>query len=497
MIIISNFKRKTMTAIENLKPYLIWKYFSEILQIPRPSKKEEKIIEYLVGFAKAQKLEYKKDKTGNVVILKPATTGYENKKSVVLQSHVDMVCEKNTDTIHNFEIDPIKAYIDDGWVKAKGTTLGADNGIGIAAQLALLADNSLQHGAIECLFTVDEETGLTGAFNIGTGFFKSKILINLDSEDDGELFIGCAGGLDTIIKMPFVSKKVSKPGIAYAVSVKDLIGGHSGDDIDKGRGNSNKILIRFLWETSKILNYELYDFQGGNLRNAIPREAMANLVVLNADEETFLQFFKEYESKLKKEMNATEPNITFHLEEVLVSDSVMTENSLNIFLNALHACPNGVIEMSMELPGLVQTSTNLASVKFIGENTIEVVTSQRSSLASAKLNIANRIKALFSLANGEVIHTDGYPGWKPNTNSEIVNITKTAYHNLFKKEPIVRAIHAGLECGLFLEKYPDLDMISFGPTIKGAHSPDERLEISTVEKFWDLLLEVLDNIPEN
>jgi dipeptidase D len=497
MIIISNFKRKIMTAIENLNPYLIWKYFAEILQIPRPSKKEEKIIEYLIGFAKEQKLEYQKDNIGNVVILKPATAGYENRKSVVLQSHVDMVCEKNTDTIHNFETDPIEAYIDNGWVKAKGTTLGADNGIGIAAQLALLADSSLQHGAIECLFTVDEETGLTGAFNIGKDFFKSKILINLDSEDDGELFIGCAGGLDTIIKMPYEIKKVSNPGIAYAVSVKNLIGGHSGDDINKGRGNSNKILIRFLWEASKILRYELYDFQGGNLRNAIPREARANIIVLNSDNEKFLQFFKEYESKLIKEIKAAEPNITFQKEKASVSDSVMTEKSLNIFLNALHACPNGVIEMSMKIPGLVQTSTNLASVKFIGDYTIEIVTSQRSSLASAKMDIANRIKALFSLAEGEVIHTDGYPGWKPNTNSEILNITKTSYQKLFKKEPIARAIHAGLECGLFLEKYPDLDMISFGPTIKEAHSPDEKLEISTVEKFWDLLLEVLDNIPEN
>jgi len=484
-----------MTAIENLKPHLIWKYFSEILQIPRPSKKEEKIIEYLVSFAKEQKLEYHKDKIGNIVILKPASSGYDNRKSVALQSHVDMVCEKNTDTIHNFETDPIDAYIDNGWVKAKGTTLGADNGIGIATQLALLSDSTLQHGQIECLFTVDEETGLTGAFNIDKEFLKSKILINLDSEDDGELFIGCAGGLDTLIKLSYEKKTISNPGIAYAVSVKDLIGGHSGDDIDKGRGNSNKILIRFLWEASKILSYDLYDFQGGNLRNAIPREARANMVVLNSDNEKFLQFFKEYESKLIKEMHATEPNIMFHIEEVLVPRSVMTEKSLNSFLNTIHACPNGVIEMSMEMPGLVQTSTNLASVKFLGDETIEVVTSQRSSLASAKLNIANRIKALFSLAKGEVIHTDGYPGWKPNTNSEILNITKNSYHKLFKEEPIVRAIHAGLECGLFLEKYPDLDMISFGPTIKGAHSPDERMEISTVEKFWDLLLEVLDNIP--
>jgi dipeptidase D len=291
--------------------------------------------------------------------------------------------------------------------------------------------------------------------------------------------------------------RVFPPGIAYAITIKDLIGGHSGDDIDKGRGNSNKILVRFLWEALKITSYELNNFHGGNLRNAIPREAKAIVVVPDSDNEAFLKFFKECESKLVKEMHVTEPGIKFAIEEVSVPDMVMTEKSLSDFLNTIHTCPNGVIEMSMEMPGLVQTSTNLASVKFSGDDIIEIVTSQRSSVASAKLNIANRIKALFSLVEAEVIHTDGYPGWKPNTNSEILDITKTSYQKLFKEEPIVRAIHAGLECGLFLEKYPDLDMISFGPTIKGAHSPDERIEISTVGKFWALLLEVLENISEN
>ncbi len=485
-----------MDTIKNLKPHLVWKYFSEILLIPRPSKKEEKIIAYIIAFAKKQKLVYKKDKTGNIIISKPATTGYENKKSIALQSHVDMVCEKSANVKHQFETDPIDAYIDDGWIKARGTTLGADNGIGIATQLALLADKTIKHGPIECLFTVDEESGLTGAFNIKKDFFKSKILINLDSEDEGELFIGCAGGTDTLITMPYKRKLLKKPCSAYTVSVKGLRGGHSGDDIEKGLGNSNKILIRFLWEATKLFKIRLFDFQGGNLRNAIPREAKADMVVCIHKKEAFLQFFEEYNHTMKNELKVTEPNMNIQLTTAARPQSVMTGKSQNRFLHAVHACPNGVIEMSMDIPGLVQTSTNLASVKFTGDHVIEIVTSQRSSVDSSKTNISNRVKSLFTLARGKVVHTDGYPGWVPNANSEILKITKASYKSLFKKEPVVRAIHAGLECGLFLEKYPDLDMVSFGPTIKAAHSPDERMEISTVDKFWRLLLKVLNRIPE-
>lgn len=486
-----------METITNLEPQLIWKYFSEILQVPRPSKQEEKIIAYLVDFAEQHNLEYKKDAVGNILIIKPASSGNENKKSVILQSHVDMVCEKNTGIEHDFEKDPINTYIEDGWIKARDTTLGADNGIGIAAQLAILADNSLNHGPVECLFTVDEETGLTGAFNIQENFFRSKILLNLDSEDDGELFMGCAGGLDTLITMPLKMKPVSQTGQAFSVFVKDLIGGHSGDDIDKRRGNSNKILNRFLWEASKLIDLRLFDFQGGNLRNAIPREARADILVSTSDKEVFQNFFDEYNNKIIAELRSSEPNIKFHLKEIAQPDSVMTKKTQNRLLNAVHACPNGIIEMSPDIPDLVQTSTNLASVKFVGNNTVEIVTSQRSSLSSSKQDIANRMKALFSLAKGDVIHTDGYPGWSPNTDSEILKITRDSYTRLFGSEPIVRAIHAGLECGLFLEKYPDLDMVSFGPTIKGAHSPDERMEINSVGKFWMLLLEVLAAIPEN
>ncbi len=486
-----------MTAIDDLKPHLLWKYFSEILHIPRPSKKEEKIIAYIIDFAKEHKLEYKKDETGNILISKPPSKGFHNRKSTVLQSHMDMVCEKNADVKHNFETDAITAYIDKGWIRARGTTLGADNGIGIATQLAILADNSLKHGPIECLFTVDEETGLTGAYNIRPGVFKSRILINLDSEDEGELFIGCAGGMDTLIEMSYTSKPCKKVHSAYTVTICGLKGGHSGDDINKGRGNSNKILIRFLWDSSKHFKIRLFDFQGGNLRNSIPREAVAGIVIKQSNIPEFLKKFNDFKVEIQNEFRNTEPDLDLIVKETKMPQMVLSMKSQKKFLNVLHACPNGVIEMSPEIEGLVQTSTNLASVKFSGDTIINVVTSHRSSVKSSMLNISNQIAALFSLVKADITQTKGYPGWKPDTNSEIVNIARSAYQSLFQKEPVVRAIHAGLECGLFLEKYPDIDMVSFGPTIKEAHSPGEKMNISTVDKFWELLLKVLENIPEN
>ncbi len=486
-----------MVAIDDLKPHPIWKYFSEILLIPRPSKKEEKIIAYIIDFAQEHKLEYLKDETGNILISKPPSKGFHNKKSIVLQSHMDMVCEKNADVKHNFETDTIVAYIEKDWIRARGTTLGADNGIGIAAQLAILADNSLKHGPIECLFTVDEETGLTGAFNIRPEFFKSKILINLDSEDEGELFIGCAGGMDTLIKISYTTKPYKKSNSAYAISVCGLKGGHSGDDINKGRGNSNKIMIRFLWQLSKQFKIRLFDFQGGNLRNSIPREAVARIVIKQSNIPEFLKKFNDFKVGIQNEFRNTEPDLDLMVEETQMPQTVLSMKSQKKFLNALHACPNGVIEMSPEIEELVQTSTNLASVKFSGNTIIDVVTSQRSSVKSSMLNVSNQIAALFSLIKADITRTKGYPGWTPDPNSEIVKIARSAYQSLFKKEPVVKAIHAGLECGLFLEKYPDIDMVSFGPTIKQAHSPGEKMNISTVDKFWKLLLKVLENIPEN
>jgi dipeptidase D len=485
-----------MNGLESLKPAEIWKYFSEILEIPRPSKKEEKVIAYLLAFGEKHNLETLKDEAGNILIRKPASKGMEKVCSVVLQSHMDMVCEKNSDISHDFNNDPIKAYVDGNWVKAKGTTLGADDGIGIAAQLALLASDSIMHGPIECLFTVDEETGLTGAFEMKPDFFSSKILINLDSEDEGELFIGCAGGMDTVVTFAYETEKVPSDFLAYKISIIGLKGGHSGDEIDKGLGNSIKIINRFLWKGTNKYDIRLSNIDGGNLRNAIPREAFATFVIHKEDVNNMMQFFDAYRSDIIDEFAAVEPSLKIEIKECEIPEWVIDEPTQFDLLNSLYACPHGVIAMSNQIPGLVETSTNLAAIKFIQDNQILVTTSQRSSTDSAKVDIGNMVESVFRLANANVVRSGGYPGWAPNTNSEILNITRDSYKKLFGVDPVVRAIHAGLECGLFLEKYPQLDMISFGPTIKGAHSPDERLDIVTTEKFWNLLLDVLKKIPK-
>lgn len=485
-----------MSEILKLQPAEIWKYFYEILQIPRPSKQEEKIIAFLLQFAQEHNLEAQRDEIGNVIIRKPATAGMEDRASIVLQSHVDMVCEKNSDVEHDFENDPINAYVDGDWVRARGTTLGGDDGIGVAAQLAILASTTIKHGPIECLFTVDEETGLTGAFELKPGFFQSNILLNLDSEDDGELFIGCAGGVDTEITFAYETEKIPSDFVAFEISVTGLKGGHSGDDIDKGLGNSIKIMNRFLWNSGNKYDIRISHIDAGNLRNAIPREAFATFLIHQEDKKAMKEFFEEYKQVVIGEYAAVEPKLSIQLKEADMPQWVIDEPAQYDLLNSLYGCPHGVIAMSHEIEGLVETSTNLASVKFIQDNQILVTTSQRSSIDSAMTDIAHMVESVFRLANANVIHTGRYPGWKPNTNSEILNITKSSYQLLFKEEPLVRAIHAGLECGLFLEKYPTLDMISFGPTIRGAHSPDERLSISTTKKFWDLLLHVLEHAPK-
>ena len=486
-----------MATINKLQPAEVFQQFEEILKIPRPSKKEEKIIKFLLDFAKKHKLKADKDSAGNILISKPATKGFEKKKTVVLQSHMDMVCEKNNATKHDFDKDPIIPIIDGDWIKAKDTTLGADDGIGIAAQLALLASDKIKHGPVECLFTVDEETGLTGAFALKPGFFKGSILLNLDSEDEGELFIGCAGGKDTVANLKYEKKKLPGKQIAYKLNVSNLTGGHSGDDIHKGYGNAIKIANRFLWLIDDDYGIRLSSFDGGNLRNAIAREATAIFTVKDEIQKEIEKDFKAFSKAVKAEFAVTEPNMTLSLTKCKKPDFVLDADSQFDLLNAIYACPHGVISWSMDMPGLVETSTNLASVKFIGKNKIEITTSQRSSVESSKTDIVNMVETVFLLANCEVKHSNGYPGWKPNTKSEILDITRKAYSTLFKKEPVVRAIHAGLECGLFLEKYPELDMISFGPTLRGVHSPTERLHIKSVQKFWDLLIEVIKNIPSN
>lgn len=482
--------------LSELEPKAVWGYFEEITQIPRPSKKEEKIIEFLMAFGQKNGLETKRDDIGNVLIKKAATKGKENLKTVILQSHMDMVCEKNSDVNHDFLTDPIVPRIDEGWVKAEGTTLGADDGIGMAAQMALLTAKDIQHGPIECLFTVDEETGLTGAFALQPGFMDGKILLNLDSEDEGELFIGCAGGIDTLAEFKYKKEKSPKKSIGYKISITGLRGGHSGDEIHKGFGNSNKILNRILWEGTNKFNLFLSEFDGGNLRNAIPREAFAKIILKEKYVEAFLIYFERFVKHVKNELKTTEPNLEIKIEEIKKPVDIIDEKTQKRLLSALYACPHGVIEMSRDIPDLVETSTNLASVKFVKKDKILVTTSQRSSVDSAKQDIANMVESVFKLAKAKVWHTDGYPGWSPNTDSEILKITKDSYKRLFKVEPVVRAIHAGLECGLFLEKYPDMDMISFGPTLRNVHSPDEKINIETVQKFWDHLVDVIKHIPE-
>jgi dipeptidase D len=479
-----------MSEILNLKPERVWYYFNEICKIPRPSKKEEKMTKWLVEFGKSHKLETLTDEVGNVLIRKPATKGKENSKAIVLQSHTDMVCEKNSSTVHDFDKDPIQPVVDGEWVKAKGTTLGADDGIGIAAQLAVLDASDIAHGPIECLFTIDEETGLTGAFALKPDFLKGRILLNLDSEDEGQLFIGCAGGKDTSVSFSYTKDKAPENTVAFKVSVTGLKGGHSGDDINKGLGNAVKIINRFLWEASEKFSLRVSTIDGGNLRNALAREAFASIVIPEKHKSDFITYANWYNTAVKDELKVTEPELKFHVESSEKLAFVIDAKTQTNLLNSLYACPHGVIAMTADMPGLVETSTNLASVKTL-DNEIVVQTSQRSSVETSKDDIANMVASVFKLAGAKVSHGEGYPGWKPNVKSELVGVMRNTYKKLFNQEPLVLAIHAGLECGVIGEKYPGMDMISFGPTLRGVHSPDEKINIETVNKFWKLLVDVL------
>lgn len=485
-----------MHKITDLSPQTVWQFFDEITQVPRPSKQEEKIVAYLQSFAQKHRIAFKKDALDNVVMSKPATPGMEHKKTVILQSHVDMVCEKNSTTLHNFATDPIQTRIAEGWVMAQGTTLGADDGIGMAAQLAILASNNLVHGPIECLFTVDEETGLTGAFGLEDGMISGSVLLNLDSEDEGELFIGCAGGIDTIAEFGLEYRPVPEHSIGIRIAATGLKGGHSGDDIHKGLGNANKILARFLRKATDEFDFALSGIDGGNLRNAIAREAFATGAVPSRFKEEIRVIFNLFSADVSDELKSTEPNLRLQMETMELPENVFSATLQERLVFALMACPHGVIEMSRDIPGLVETSTNLASIKMTPD-ALQITTSQRSSVESAKEYCAQMVESVFVLAGATVMHTDGYPGWTPNVHSEILTVAVPEYEKLFGKKPLVKAIHAGLECGLFVKKKPDLDMISFGPTIRGAHSPEERIEIESVQKFWDYLIALLAAVPEN
>ena len=489
-----------------LIPKLVFDYFAQINAVPRPSKREEKMIEFLKQFAQQNGLPCKVDDAGNVLISKPATKGRENHPCVVLQGHMDMVCEKISTLDFDFDTQAIQTYVDGEWMRAKGTTLGADCGIGVAMAMAVLTNDMLEHGPIECLFTRDEETGLTGAFEIQPGFMSGKYLINLDSEDEGEIFVGCAGGVNTTISFPFQREPLASDSVLLRVSVDKLTGGHSGDDINKRRANANKLLARYLYNIWEKYDVDLVEINGGNLHNAIPRDASAIIAVPAADKESVRVDLNVFAADVEKEFHAEEPSMEWRMESVQPADGqlpeAIDEDVATRLVYALQAVHNGVLEMNQDIHELVETSSNLASIRTrlleqSGKDMKEevyIVTSQRSSALSSRDWMSNTIAATFLLAGADVETGDGYPGWAPNPNSELLKITIDAYKDLFGKEPKVRAIHAGLECGLFSEKYPGLDMVSFGPTLRGVHSPDERLLIPTVQMVWNRLVEILKRI---
>ncbi|MBO7458524.1 MAG: aminoacyl-histidine dipeptidase [Paludibacteraceae bacterium] len=470
----------------------VFDIFAEICKVPRPSKHEEKISKWLCDFAAAHHIEHLADEAMNVIMRVPATPGYENHEGVILQAHMDMVAEKNGDVQHDFLKDPIETFVDGDFLKAKGTTLGADNGIGIAMALAAITDQELPHPAIECLFTVDEETGLTGAEKLKDGVLKSKRLINLDSEDDGQIFIGCAGGIDTLAKMHYKGERLKAKGemLGVCLSVSGLIGGHSGDDINKGRANANQLIVWFLariWPQTEI---QLASINGGNLRNAIAREAEAVIAIPMAYKEQIRIDWNNFSAQMEGVFGEVEKDMRLELETCDMPDTFIPADKAYRLIMALCECPHGMIAMSHEMPGLVETSTNLASIK-MRDGYIEVNTSQRSSKEPAKHHLKWAVEQALSLACDEVTHGDGYPGWAPNPNSPLLEVVKKAYIDLFKSQPEVLAIHAGLECGLFLEKYPYLDMVSIGPQMYGVHSPQERLSISSTERCYQWLCQTL------
>ena len=482
-------------VLENLEPKPLWHIFEDICNIPHPSKKEAKIIEYVKNFGEKLGLETIVDHVGNVIIRKPATPGMEDRQGIILQGHLDMVPQKNNDTDHDFEKDPIKPWIDGEWVKAKGTTLGADNGIGAAAALAVLQDNTLQHGLIEVLLTVDEETGMTGAFELKGGLLQGNILINLDSEDEGELYIGCAGGIDTFATLKYKEKAVPEGHVGYKLEVKGLKGGHSGLDINLGRGNANKILNRALWQANREMGLELSSFDGGSLRNAIPREATAVVTIPAKNAAEFEKFVADLEATVKKELGNVDPDLSLKATKIDTPGFIINKKTTKRLLDVIYASPNGAMRMISDMPEVVETSTNLAIIKS-AKGKIEIAALQRSSVDSAKEDLANMMRATFKLAGFKVKNSGSYPGWKPNVNSPILKAMKEVYQNKFGKIPEQKVIHAGLECGILGGNYPGLDMISFGPTIRNPHSPDEKVNIPTVGLFWEYLVETLKNAPK-
>jgi dipeptidase D len=480
--------------IEGLKPEGLWKYFAEISKIPRGSKNEKQISAYVIQKAKEFGLEAKQDKFMTVVVRKPASPGYENRPMVCLQGHLDMVCEKNKDKVHDFEKDPIELVRNGNEMMANGTTLGADNGVAVAANLAIMEDKSLVHGPLEFLFTIDEETGLTGATNLKPGFVQSKILMNLDSEDEGELYVGCSGGRNTTGTWKVVFENAPGKTVCTVIRVKGLKGGHSGLEIDKGRGNSIKILNRVLIALSD-LGGRIANVEGGNKSNAIPRESEALVYIPTAKLNQAKKVVAAFQHTAKAELSTVEPDLAIELEvrKDVKKGKVIKKSLQAQVLKTIAGLPHGVIKMSADIPGLVETSTNVAVVK-TEKNKIELITSQRSSVASEIIEVCQMVAAVFELGGAAVSRNEGYPGWKPNLDSPILKTAQATYKSLYGKDPAVKAIHAGLECGIIGEKYPGMDMVSFGPTMRGVHSPDEKIYIDTVDKFWKFLLAILKNV---
>ncbi|HNW75487.1 MAG TPA: aminoacyl-histidine dipeptidase [Bacteroidales bacterium] len=481
--------------ILNLQPASLWKNFYSLTQIPRPSKKEEKVRDFIADFGKKLGLETIVDEVGNVIIRKPATPGMENRKGAILQGHIDMVPQKNSDVVHDFEKDPIDAWVDGDWVKARGTTLGADNGIGAAAAMAILESKDIPHGPVEALFTIDEETGMTGAFGLKAGILKGDILMNMDSETEGELYIGCAGGTNANIRFAYSEVPVPAGMIAFKLSVTGLKGGHSGVDIPLERGNSNKILNRFMWHAERKHGLRLASIDGGSLRNAIPRESFAIVVIPGDKKSDFLKCLEKFQGIVKKELMTVDPELKVEAVATDMPKALIDEDTQKRFLNAVYGCPNGVMRMSNDMAGLVETSTNLAIIKSENGN-IRLQCLLRSSVDSAKSDLEQMMQSVFELAGAEVIFDGQYPGWKPNPASPILKTMQEIYQKKWGKVPEIRAIHAGLECGLMGGVYPNWDMISFGPTICNPHSPDERVGIESVQKFWDFLVDTLKNFPQ-
>lgn len=483
-------------GMSGLEPKAVWTAFEQLTKVPRPSKKEEKVLAFMKDWATKNNFTYVQDAVGNIVISKPATKGMENRTPIAIQGHVDMVCEKNSDVTFDFDTQAIDAYVDGDFVKAKGTTLGADNGIGVAMGMALMESKDIPHPALELLCTVDEETGLTGANQLQTGMMNAKIMLNLDSEEEDAFTIGCAGGINTFGTYTYEEDQVPSESVAYEIAVKGLMGGHSGINIHEGRGNAIVLLTRILWKLTRKVNLRLAEFSAPGKHNAIPREAFAKVFIKEVAIKDFEEYIEGCRSNMDREFATKEPGLKIEVKKISMPEKVMSHDFQKKLIDSFQVMPHGVFRMSPDIPGLVQTSTNFAVVETVGGE-IKVLTSQRSSVESEKLVMASKVQTAMELGGAYVTSSDGYPAWEPNVNSSVLELGKKVYKNVFGKDVIISVIHAGLECGLVAEKYPGMDMLSFGPNLFDVHTPSEKLQISSVQKIWNFLVELVKNIPEN